>query len=60
LSEGIRTIWFPLDESRFDFEEPVCVIDKNQFDALYPGLWDADEVAASIISTKLLASGLSG
>jgi hypothetical protein len=39
LSEGIRTIWFPIDESRFEFEEPMAVIDYNEFEATFPGTW---------------------
>ncbi|MEN9919601.1 MAG: hypothetical protein RL662_2037 [Bacteroidota bacterium] len=60
VSDGVRTIWFPLDESRFDFEEPMTVIDRTEFQQLFPDTWENDIVRASIMPTKLLASGLSG
>ena len=30
VSDGVRTIWFPVDESRFEFREPHAVIDTAQ------------------------------
>lgn len=54
LSDGIRTIWFPMDESRFEFEEPMAVISKEEFDVNYPNVWDQKNHRTFIVPTKAL------
>lgn len=36
LAEGARIIWFPMDQSRFEFNEPHAVVDRSLLKTLFP------------------------
>lgn len=65
LSDGVRTIWIPLDESRFDFVEPMQLFDRaetltlNSGSDIFTGVGAGDGFRAFIFPSKF-SNNLSG